>query len=105
MSLKNKTSSGHDDINNTLAKKLVNSISVPLCIIYNKSINECKLPSSLKIAQVVPLYKGKSKELITNYRPISLLPVFSKIIEKLVYDQVYSYLINTKTTIKKSVWF
>ena len=55
----------------------------------------------MKNALVVPLYKAKSRELVSNYRPISLLLTISKLIEKIVYKQVYTYL-NTTGQIYKS---
>ena len=56
----NKTSSGHDDISNVLLKKIIDTISTPLCSIFNKSLTEGQFPSLMKAADVVPLYKGKS---------------------------------------------
>ena len=49
-------------------------------------------PDCLKIAQVSPIHKKKSKLDFLNYRPISLLPVFSKIFKKLMYCRMYDYL-------------
>ena len=46
----------------------------------------------MKIAKVIPIFKAKNKELFTNYRPISLLPVISKILEKVVHCRLYSFL-------------
>ena len=52
-------------------------------------------PDIMKLAEVVPLYKGKSRENETNYRPISLLTTMSKVMEKVVYQRVYQFLTNT----------
>ena len=54
-----------------------------------------KFPECMKIAEVVPLYKGKDREICTNYRPISLLITISKILEKIVYKRSYSFLNST----------
>ena len=51
-----------------------------------------EFPSLMKLAEVVPLYKGKEHFLETNYRPISLLTTMSKILEKIVYQCVYRFL-------------
>ena len=50
------------------------------------------VPDAMKIAKVIPIYKAKNKELFTNYRPISLLPVISKILERVVHCRLYSFL-------------
>ena len=52
-------------------------------------------PDLMKLAEVVPLYKGKSRENETNYRPISLLTTMSKVVEKVVYNRVYRFLTET----------
>ena len=90
-SLKNKPS----NINTTPVKilKLVrNIISTPLANIINKSLTSGNFPNSLKIARVTPIYKEGSKTDTNNYRPISVLPTMSKIFEKVVHKQLYTYL-------------
>ena len=52
-------------------------------------------PDLMKLAEVVPLYKSKSRENETNYRPISLLTTMSKVVEKVVYERVYQFLVKT----------
>ena len=54
------------------------------------------VPEDLKSARVVPLYKKSDKTAVGNYRPVYNLSVVSKIFERIVYDQVYSYFSNTK---------
>ena len=93
--LPNKTSSGYDDISNLLLKKLEYSVVIPMTIIFNKSLNEGKFPEAMKMAEVVPLHKSKSKDITSNYRPISLLITVSKVLEKLVYSRTYNFLTDT----------
>ena len=50
------------------------------------------MPSKLEIAKVIPLYKTKDPALFSNYRPISLLPFFSKILERLMHNRLYNFL-------------
>lgn len=50
------------------------------------------MPDKLKIAKVVPIFKAGDKSLILNYRPISILPIFSKIFEKAMFDRLLKYL-------------
>ena len=71
--LPNKRSSGYDNISNLLLKALSVHITVPLEIIFNKSIEEGVFPENMKEADIVPLYKSKDKHECFNYRPISLL--------------------------------
>ena len=91
--LKPKRSSGYDNINSVLIKEIKHELAHPLTIIINKSFEFGIVPDLMKIAKVVPVYKSKDCQLFTNYRPISLLPVLSKIIEKIVHKRLYAYLI------------
>ena len=59
----------------------------------------------MKLAEVVPLYKGKNPHEECNYRPISLLTTISKILEKVVYSQVYHFLDSTKQIYKGQYGF
>ena len=93
--LPNKKSKGHDDISNILLKRLKSSISHPMEIVFNESLQEGSFPESMKQADVIALYKSKEKHLVNNYRPISLLVTISKILEKIVYTRTYNFLCNT----------
>ena len=93
--LPNKTSKGHDDISNILLKRIKSTISHPLEIIFNKSIQDGVFPEDMKQADVIPLHKSKEKFIVNNYRPISLLLTMSKILQKIVYGRIYSFLCNS----------
>ena len=80
------TSSDYDQIPMWLVKDSVELISSPLMNIVNLSINSGIVPDELKIARVLPLFKSGDNRVFSNYRPISVLPVFSKIFEKVVYN-------------------
>ena len=85
-SLQSKNSSGGNDIlTNKLLKLISPNIITPLTNIFNKSMEDGVFPDSMKLAKVVPIYKDKDATEFTNYRPISLLPVISKVLEKLVH--------------------
>ena len=71
-----------------IAPQLVNQ----LANMFNKSFLTGIVPTKLKIAKIIPLYKTKDPALFCNYRPISLLPVFSKILERLMYNRLYNFL-------------
>ena len=83
--LKPKNSSRHDNISNKILKELKHSLLVPLEIIINQSLSSGIFPTSMKYADVIPLFKGGDDHLMNNYRPISLLLMLSKISEKVVY--------------------
>ena len=67
-------------------------ISHPLSILINKSIEHGTYPSKLKLAKVIPVYKGDDESDPSNYRPISLLSVFNRIFEKTMYRRLKSFL-------------
>jgi len=73
-------------------KKVILSISAPLKHIFNLSFNSGSIPNQLKIAKVIPIYKSGDKTSSDNYRPISLLSCFSKIMEKIVYIRLSNFL-------------
>jgi len=91
-SLKNKKSFGHDGISTISIKSISNSIAYPLSILINKSIETGKVPETYKLAKVIPIHKNKTKDQFSNYRPISLLPVFSKILEKAMHCRMQHFL-------------
>jgi hypothetical protein len=90
--LKPKHSRGNDDISNYILKNIYPSILQALVTLFNKSLGSGVFPNSMKIAIVKPIYKAKSKSEICNYRPISLLPVISKILEKIVHSRLSKFL-------------
>ena len=83
---------GTDDVSAKALKSTVDSIIVPLLHVCRLSFTEGHFPKDLKVAKIVPLHKGNDPSLFNNYRPISLLSVFSKILEKLMYERLYDYL-------------
>ena len=71
-----------------LLKLIPDLILVPLCNIINVSFNTGVFPNLLKLVKVIPIHKGGSKQDMNNYRPISLLSVFDKIMEKLMHKRL-----------------
>ncbi|KAJ8715498.1 hypothetical protein PYW07_009980 [Mythimna separata] len=90
--LKNKKSVGYDGISTKAVKFVSDCIIAPLAHIINVSIFSGIFPESLKTAVVKPLHKKHDKDKMINYRPIALIPIFSKIIEKIIYESLYSFL-------------
>jgi hypothetical protein len=89
--LKSKFSTGHDDISSSLIKSLRTELINPLTLIANQMINTSIFPDSLKIAKIKPLHKKGPIDKCANYRPISLLPSISKILEKIILKQIDSH--------------
>ena len=63
-----------------------------LSTIFNRCIQEGIFPDALNLAKIIPLYKGDSKFETSNYRPISLLPIISKIFERLIFNRLNDFL-------------
>ena len=91
-----KKSTGHDGFSKLIIKfkTLAAELSVPLTPIFNMSIKDGIVQDQLKTARVVPIHKNESKNNFTNYRPISVLPAFSKILERLVFNTCIWFLNN-----------
>jgi hypothetical protein len=85
-------STGCDNISAKFLKDSVNETVCPLTYIINLSLKTGVVPNDLKTARVVPLYKKGDCNYEGNYRPVSILPVVSKIFERIAYDQFYSHL-------------
>ena len=77
---------GHDKISMPTIKQSIHCIATPLTHIINLSIAHGVVPREMKIARVVPIFKSGDQTLFTNYRPISVLPFFSKFLERIIYD-------------------
>jgi len=83
---------GPNSIPPKILKQISNLISIPLAAIFNKSFRTGVFPGLLKISKINPIHKKDSKLLISNYRPISLLSNLNKILEKLMFKRLYSFL-------------
>ena len=88
-----KNSFGHDEISTNHLKTLKKPISKSLALIVNQCLKTGIFPENLKLAKVIPIYKKGDPSDMNNYRPISLLPSISKVIEKVVSKQLTQYLI------------
>ena len=73
---------GIDGINTVILQGTYEHLLPHLTFFFNLCLKTAVFPDKLKIAIVIPIYKSGNKELFNNYRPISLLPLFSKILEK-----------------------
>ena len=87
---------GYDSISTNIIKKTFKYFIEPLVHCIQLSFNEGTVPEELKIAKVAPVYKGRESYLLENYRPVSILPAFSKIFEKLMNKRLVDYLDKNK---------
>ena len=88
----------------SLLKLLCEYIFIRLCEIINESFVSGIFPDPLKLANVIPLYKKQSPDDPSNYIPMSLLSIFSKIIEKLMYNRLCKLFRRSKCTSFFTVW-
>ena len=90
-SVKHNKAAGHDDIDSNVIMKVYDEISYPLFRIFHSSFNEGIFPEQLKVAKVSPIFKVGNIGEIRNYRPISVFPIFSKVLERTMYNRTYQY--------------
>ena len=103
-SLKN-ASAGYDGVHANIVKESYPLYIEPLVHVLNLSIRQGFFPNSMKVAKVIPLYKSGDAMKITNYRPVSILPLFSKILERLMYNRLMSFINKHKVLYKYQFGF
>ena len=95
-SFKDGKAPGADDIPISVIKKSIDVISDPLLSLINLSLSSGTFPDKLKIAKITPILKTGDACLVQNYRPISVLPAFSKIFERVVYNRIFKFITDNK---------
>ena len=73
-------------------------ISSVICVLYNRCMTNGGFLDELKMGRISPIYKKEDEQLLENYRPVSTLPIFGKIFEKIIYARLYSF-VTTKNLI------
>jgi hypothetical protein len=94
--LKNKLTAGYDDIPKSLVKQCIQFIKGPLTHIYNLSLRLGVFPNEWKAAKVNPLHKKGDRYDIHNYRPISIILMFAKLLERLMFNRLIPFLYENK---------
>ena len=90
------SSAGWDAISASAVKKSYSSVLSPLSFVMNLSITCGVFPNELKLARVIPLFKAGDVTSFSNYRPVSVLPLFSKILERLMYSRLLLFINENK---------
>ena len=104
-SLKINKSSGVDDVNFNIIKKCFGVLCEPLTYLFQLSLEKGVFPDDLKIAKVTLIYKAGDNSDVSNYRPISLSPCFSKILELLMFNRLSKYLKENNILYEKQFGF
>ena len=84
--------SGLDCISVKAVKSMSESLAGPLADIFNSSLLQGEFPKALKLGKIIATYKKGAKTDLKNYRPVTILPILSKVLERLMYVRLYDYL-------------
>ena len=84
---------GHDEIFIRMIKICDKSLLKPLTILFTNSTSSCCYPDIRKKSHIIPAHKKNDKRLVNNYQPISLLPMFGKIFQKIIFNRTYDFLL------------
>ena len=90
--VKNLENGKASDIATVILKKCIHIISGHLSGFFNNFIMSGRFPDILKVSKITPVYKKGNPQLLDNYRPVSVIPILSKIFEKIIYQRLYSFL-------------
>jgi hypothetical protein len=101
--LNNSKSAGPFSIPTKLLKMLKSILSAPLAHLFSCSFSSGVVPDKLKVARIIPVYKKGPKIHVSNYRHISLLSIFNKIVKKIMYKRLINFL-EKNQTIFQTVW-
>ena len=104
-SLKPNRSPGYDNTSSNVVNETSDILFTPLKYIFNLSLQQGIFPENLKIAKVSPIYKKDEEFLLTIYRPISVLPCFSKLLKRIMYNRLFKYLSENSILCEKQFGF
>ena len=103
--LKTNKSPGNDNLHVNVIRKLYHELKITLMNIFSLSLKKGIFPEKMKIVKVSPIFKKGDKSILSNYRPISVLPCFSKILERIMYNRLYAYLAENNILFNKQFGF
>ena len=87
---------GHDNISIRMLKICGSAIYKPLAIIFKQCVDTGIFPSEWKKGNIVPIHKKGDKQTLKNYRPVSLLPICGKILERLMFNEMFKFFIENE---------
>ena len=87
---------GHDDVSIRMIKLSNKSLLKPLILIFQNSAKLSYFPDIWKRSNIKPVQKKNDKKLVENYRPISLLLIFGKIFEKIIFNIIYHFFLEER---------
>ena len=96
---------GPDGISSKMLLLCGNTVTLPLQVIFSNILSTGTYPKMWKLANVTPIHKKSDKQLIKNYRPISLLPICGKILEKVIFNHLYIFSLQITLSPKSSLDF
>ena len=96
---------GHDEINFNEIRSCFGELCEPLQYLFNLAFGKSIFSGDLKVTKVTPIFKVESNTELSNYRAISVLPCFSKILECVMYNRLCKYLLDSNILYKKQFAF
>ena len=103
--LKTNKAHGPDDISVSMIQLCGKELCKPLQLVFQNILRTSIFPDQWKEANVTPVHKKKDKQTVSNYRPISLLPIFAKVFERIIYKNLYNFLTTNKLITKNQSGF
>ena len=98
------SAAGLDELKPSIIKTVKDSLEIPLAHISNPSFDTVTFSIELKISKIVPIVMSGDQCTFTNYRPVSVLPVFSKLMERLMYDRLITYMLKYNISLENQFW-
>ena len=87
---------GHDDISIRMIQICDMTLRKPLIILFQNLVKYSYDPDIWKRSNIIPVYKKTDTQLVKNYRPISLLPIFGNLFEKIIFNKIYNFLLEER---------
>ena len=101
----NNYAAGPDDLSASIMKQVSNEYCIPVTYLINLFVLQGDFPSEVKLAKVLPIYKADNHQLIQSYRPISVLNYFSKVYERVIYNNLLDFIMENSILYDKQFGF